>query len=67
MRRLDFRDPEMACSALEEGLQVSWEGKRMESSSQSDVPENPVEVAEGEEKFTKSSLKEIGNLFSSFD
>ena len=67
MRRIDFRDPAVACSALEEELQDGWEGKRMESSSQSDVPENPVEVAEGEEKFTKCSLKEIGNLFSSFD
>ena len=57
MRRLDFKDPELACSALEEGLQISWEGKRMESSSQSDVPENPVEVVEIDEKFTKSSLK----------
>ena len=38
MRRLDFKDPEMACSALEEGLQVHWEGKKMESSGQSDVP-----------------------------
>ena len=45
MRRLDFRDPEQACSALEEGLQIHWEGKKgMESSGQSDVPENPVEV-----------------------
>ena len=24
MRRLDFRDPEQACSALEEGLQIHW-------------------------------------------
>jgi hypothetical protein len=67
MRRLDFKDPEQACNALEEGLQIHWEGKKeMESSGQSE-PENPVEVVEGDEKFTKSSLKEIGNLFSSFD
>ena len=68
MRRLDFRDPEEACDALEDGLQIHWEGNQgMESSSQSDLPENPVEVVEGDEKFTKSSLKEIGNLFCSFD
>ena len=36
-------------------------------SKQSDGPENRVEVIETDEKFTKSSLKEIGNLFSSFD
>ena len=24
MRRLDFRDSERACSALEEGLQIQW-------------------------------------------
>jgi len=24
MRRLDFRDPEQACKALEEGLQIHW-------------------------------------------
>ena len=49
MKRLDFRDPEQACNALEEGLQIHWEGKKeMESSGQSDVPENPVEVAEGD-------------------
>ena len=49
MRRLDFRDPEQACVALEEGLQIHWEGKKdMESSSQSEVPENPVEMVEGE-------------------
>jgi|JI10StandDraft_1071094.scaffolds.fasta_scaffold2413585_1 hypothetical protein len=43
MRRLDFRDPEQACHALEEGLQIHWEDKRgMMDSKQSDVPENPV-------------------------
>lgn len=67
MRRLDFRDPEAACKALEEGLQMQWEQREMEYSKQSDGPENPVEVIETDEKFTKSSLKEIGNLFSSFD
>lgn len=70
MRRLDFKDPEVACNALEEGLQIHWEEKQdseMGYSKQSDCPENPVEVIETEEKFTKSSLKEIGNLFSSFD
>lgn len=66
MRRLDFRDPEAACKALEEGLQMHWEQREMEYSKQSE-PENPVEVIETDEKFTKSSLKEIGNLFSSFD
>lgn len=24
MRRLDFKDPEAACNALEEGLQIHW-------------------------------------------
>lgn len=68
MRRLDFRDPEQACSALEEGLQIHWDDKQaMVDSKQSDLPENPVEVVEVEEKFTKSSLKDIGTLFSSFD
>jgi hypothetical protein len=66
MRRLDFRDPEAACKALEDGLQMQWEQRQMEYSKQSE-PENPVEVIETDEKFTKSSLKEIGNLFSSFD
>lgn len=43
MRRLDFRDPEQACNALEEGLQIHWEDKKgMSDSKQSDVPENPV-------------------------
>lgn len=68
MRRLDFKDPEAACNALEEGLQIHWQDKKdMSSSKQSDCPENPVEVIEVDEKFTKSSLKQIGNLFSSFD
>jgi len=53
MRRLDFKDPEVACNALEEGLQIHWqdsqqpnwqEKKQMETSKQSDCPENPVEV-----------------------
>lgn len=39
----------------------------MVDSKQSDVPENPVELIEVDEKFTKSSLKDIGTLFSSFD
>ena len=67
MRRLNFKDPEAACNALEEGLQIQWREEKMEASKQSDCPENPVEVVELEEKFTKSSLREIGNLFSSFD
>ena len=46
MRRLDFKDPEMACSALQEGLQIHWEGKKMESSGQSDVPQNPVQLVQ---------------------
>lgn len=53
MRRLDFKDPLAACNALEEGLQIHWQGneenrwedkKQMEVSKQSDCPENPVEV-----------------------
>lgn len=55
-RRLDFRDPEIACKALEEGLMMHWEQREMEYSKQSE-PENPVEVIETDEKFTKSSLK----------
>ncbi len=51
MRRLNFKDPEVACNALEEGLQIhwqdqGWEEKKMEASKQSDCPENPVEVVE---------------------
>jgi hypothetical protein len=38
MRRLDFRDPEAACKALEEGLQMNWEQREMEYSKQSDCP-----------------------------
>lgn len=39
MRRLDFRDPEQACSALEEGLQIHWDDKQaMVDSKQSDLP-----------------------------
>jgi hypothetical protein len=68
MRKLEFKDPEKACKALDEGLQIHWEGKTsMVDSKQSDVPENPVELIEVDEKFTKSSLKDIGTLFSSFD
>lgn len=25
MRKLDFKDPEAACQALDEGLQIQWE------------------------------------------
>jgi len=25
MRKLDFKDPEVACNALDEGLQIQWE------------------------------------------
>jgi hypothetical protein len=46
MRRLDFKDPEAACKALEEGLQMEWEQREMGYSKQSDGPENPVEVIE---------------------
>ena len=67
MRHLDFKDPEDACRALEDGLQMQWTQKGIEYSKQSDCPENPVEIIDVEENFTKSSLKEIGNLFSSFD
>ena len=53
MRRLNFKDPLAACNALEEGLQIHWQGnqlnnwedmKQMQISKQSDCPENPVEV-----------------------
>ena len=67
MRRLGFKDAEQACNALEEGLQMQWEGELMEVSKQSECPENPVEVIDNEENFPKSSLKDMGNLFSSFD
>ncbi len=66
MRRVELADPEKACLALEEGLKLHWEGK-MEESKQSEGSENPVELIETDEKFTKSSLRDIGNLFSSFD
>ena len=43
VRKLHFKDPEAACNALEEGLQIEWEPKdNMEYSKQSDCPENPV-------------------------
>ncbi len=53
MRRLNFKDPLAACNALEEGLQINWQGnqlnnwedkKQMQISKQSDCPENAVEV-----------------------
>lgn len=36
-------------------------------SKQSDLPENPVECLEKDEKFIKSSLKDLVGLFSSFE
>jgi hypothetical protein len=45
MRRLEFKEPDLACDALEEGLQIHWEEEEkgeMEYSKQSDCPENPV-------------------------
>ena len=36
-------------------------------SQQSDMPENPIEFLEKDEKFIKSSLKDLVGLFSSFE
>jgi hypothetical protein len=36
-------------------------------SKKSDLPENPVECLEKDEKFIKSSLKDLVGLFSSFE
>ncbi len=53
MRRLNFKDPLAACNALEEALQIHWQGnqlnnwedmKQMQISKRSDCPQNAVEI-----------------------
>lgn len=38
MRRLDFKDPETACNALDQGLQMHWLQPQLGYSKQSDCP-----------------------------
>jgi hypothetical protein len=77
VRRLSFRDAEVACQNLIDGFVVEWDDEQptethndkigvLRPFEQQSDRENPIECLETSER-GRSDSKEIGGLFCSFD